>query len=250
MNSPRFYTCMMGKLMIKCHTLSLETVINSKVICGMKVRVTDADEIYLNGMKKVSGGKGTIDSILPWPTNLDLILIYFECVCKIFEKYCVSFRLDKCELLKYRAEYVDHDLIPTRNVTEKYNFNIINGWKLPTSRQGLHSFIVLINFYHNYAPQFDVRIKPLQKFYHDYFRKDIPLMAWSPDLIKLFLDIKKCITSSPILARFDPKKPVFLKTDWSAEVMTWTLMQPADDEESNKTAKKLVTTGEWNFDLE
>ena len=81
-------------------------------------------------------------------------------------------------------------------------------------------------------------------------RKEIPLMAWSPDLIKIFEDMKKCIKSSPILARFDPTKPVFLKTDWSAEVMTWTLMQPADDKESNKAANNLVPAGECDFDLE
>ena len=61
-------------------------------------------------------------------------------------------------------------------------------------------------------------------------RKEIPLMAWSPDLIKIFEDMKKCITSSPILARFDPTKPVFLKTDRSAEGLDLILMQASDDE--------------------
>ena len=69
-------------------------------------------------------------------------------------------------------------------------------------------------------------------------------MKWSPDLIQLFEDMKKCITSQPILARFDPTKPVFIKTDWSTEGMAWILMQPADYEESKNAAKKLITTGE------
>ena len=67
---------------------------------------------------------------------------------------------------------------------------MINNWKLSTYIQGLHYFISLITFYHNYAPYFEVRIKPLQKIYRDYFRKNIPLMAWSPDLIQLFQDMK------------------------------------------------------------
>ena len=108
-------------------------------------------------------------------------------------------------------------------------FNMINDWKLLISSQGLHSFIGLINFYHNYAPYFEVHIKPLLKLYCDYFHKNIPLMAWSPDLIKLFEDMKKFITPSPIIARFGPTKSVFLKTDWSEEVMAWILMQSADD---------------------
>ena len=68
------------------------------------------------------------------------------------------------------VEYVGHDLSPTDNFPVKYKFNMINDWKLPTYSQGLHSFIGLINFYHYYVPYFEVRIKPLQKLYRNYFR--------------------------------------------------------------------------------
>ena len=66
----------------------------------MIVRATNADDNYLNDIKTFSGIKGIIDNILTWSTNLNLILIYFECVYKVFEKHCVSFILDKCEFLK------------------------------------------------------------------------------------------------------------------------------------------------------
>ena len=38
-------------------------------------------------------------------------------------------------------------------------------------------------------------------------------MAWTPDLISLFEELKVTITSSPVLARFDPLRPPFLKID-------------------------------------
>ena len=50
------------------------------------------------------------------------------------------------------------------------------------------------------------------------------MMAWSPDLIQLFEDMKECITPSPNMARFDPTKLVFLKTDWISEGVDWILM--------------------------
>ena len=124
-NTPSFYTFMMGKLRIEWNAIFIETVRNRKVIVGITVRVIDADEIYLNGIKNFSGSKGIIDNILTWSSKLDLILIYFECVCKLFEKYCVSFILDKCEVLKDRVEYVGHNLTPPGNVPEKYNSNMI-----------------------------------------------------------------------------------------------------------------------------
>jgi len=74
-------------------------------------------------------------------------------------------------------------------------------------------------------------------------------MGWTPELISLFAELKVGITSSPVLARFDPEKPTFLKTDWSAEGMGWILMQPADDKESTKAMQLLKRTGECQFDL-
>jgi len=72
---------------------------------------------------------------------------------------------------------------------------------------------------------------------------------WTPELITLFDELKVGVTSSPVLAWFDPDKPTFLKTDWSAEGMGWILMQPADDAESLKAAVLLKETDKYLFDL-
>jgi len=77
-------------------------------------------------------------------------------------------------------------------------------------------------------PFMEMRLKLMRILYRKYLRKDIPLMAWSLQLIKLFQVIKRMITSSPLLVRYNPTKPAFLKTDWSASGMAWILMQPDD----------------------
>ena len=169
MNSPSFYTCIMSKSRIKYHALLIVTLRKMKVFGNMTVRATNAYTIYLSGIKIFSDSKGITDNILIWYINLKLIMIYFKCVYKVFEKYCMSFRLNKGELFKDRVEYVGHNLNPTSNVPSKSRFNMIHDWKLPTSSQGLYSSICLINSYHNYVPYFEVRIKHLQKLYRDYF---------------------------------------------------------------------------------
>jgi len=83
-------------------------------------------------------------------------------------------------------------------------------------------------------------MKPMRALYRKYLtRKDILLMAWSPHLIQLFQDIKRMITSSPLLVWFNPAKPVFLKTDWSASGVVW-IMQPDHSPSSAVTATKLL----------
>ena len=67
-------------------------------------------------------------------------------------------------------------------------------------------------------------------------------MAWSLELVELFNDIKTAITSSPVLARYDPSKPTFLKSDWSAEGMGYILMQPENDRASVEATVLLLKT--------
>ena len=59
-------------------------------------------------------------------------------------------------------------------------------------------------------------------------------MTWSQALHKLINNINVCITSYPVLDRYDPDKPTFLKTDWSAKDIGFILMQPVNDEVSQK----------------
>ena len=126
---------------------------------------------------------------------------------------------------------------------------MIDDWPLPTSGQSLFSFIGLVNLYSRYAPYMEIRLKPLRKMAKKFYRKPIPALAWLAELSSLFTDLKKSITSSPVLARFNPLKLTFLKTDWISEGMGWILIQPADDEESTKVATILKETGKCLFDL-
>ena len=103
MNAPAFNTCVMHYFQAEWDLIFILTIRNTKEIGGEPVRVTDTNDIDVRNSKTYSGSKGNIDDILAYSTNLELILIYFECICKFFEKYRVSFKLDKCEFLKDRV---------------------------------------------------------------------------------------------------------------------------------------------------
>ena len=204
------------------------------------------DKITIGNTLLYRGSRVIIDDILLWASNLQIMLLYFECVCEVFQKYRVSFRLDKCDFMKDRVEYVGHDLTSTGNCPVKSKFNMIDDWTLPANGRALHSFTILINSYNHYPPFMEMQLKPMRI---KYLRKDIPLMlAWSPQLIELFQDIKQMITSSPLLVSFNPAKPVFLKTDWSASGMAWILMQPDDSPASVAATKMLKGKGTNLFD--
>ena len=70
----------------------------------------------------------------------------------------------------------------------------------------------------------EIKLKPLRALVKLFYRKPIPPSSWTPALIKLFADLKVCITSSPVLARYDTTRPIYIKTDWSSEGMEWILI--------------------------
>ena len=59
-----------------------------------------AQEIMIGPRKLISGSKTIIDNILLWCDDQELLLLYFKCVCRVFQKYRVSFFLDECEFMK------------------------------------------------------------------------------------------------------------------------------------------------------
>ena len=161
----------------------------------------------------------------------------------------MSFRLDKCEFFQPRVEYVGYDLTSTGNCPARSKFNMVRDWPLPSHGQSLFSFVGLVNFYHRFAPYFELKLKPLRRLCRTYHRKTIPPVVWTPSLIELFNDLKNGLLTSPVLARFDTAKPTFLKTDWSGKGMGWILMQPSNDNDAVSATCLLQTTGKCLFDL-
>ena len=135
------------------------------------------------------GIRTIIDGILLLCSKLDAILLYLECVCKVFLKYWVSFRIEKCEFIKTRVEYVGHDITKSGDYPAHFKFDLINNWILPLTGKYLFSVIELVSFYHLYTPFFEIRLDPLRIFFKQYYLKPILLMAWTPQLITLFSEI-------------------------------------------------------------
>jgi hypothetical protein len=189
-----------------------------------------------------------IDDILSWCTDPDALVDLFECICIVFLKYRVSFRLDKCEFFKEIFEYVGHDITSEGNCPSQSKYDIIQYWTRPTTAKSLLSFISLCSFYQCYVPWFEVGIKEMRCMVRTYSRRAIPDADWTDDRTDLFASMKLALTSSPLLARFDSSKPVFLETDWSAAGMGFILMQPDGSEVSMKAMATLKAGEDNAFD--
>ena len=117
--------------------------------------------IYIDNRKMMFGARIIIDDILLWYSNVCALFVY--CICKVTKKYWVIVWLDKCDILKPRVEYVGYDVTNDGNYPVSSKFSMINYCKILERGEMLFSFLSLINFYHQYAPYIEIRLKSLRK---------------------------------------------------------------------------------------
>lgn len=67
----------------------------------------------------VTSSRTVIDDILLWLNALSMALLMFECVCKVFVKYRISFKIKKCNLFNDRFEYVGCDILTAGSTTAR-----------------------------------------------------------------------------------------------------------------------------------
>ena len=69
-----------------------------------------------------------IDDILLFSNHVSSILHYFSCVARIFTKYRLSFKWNKCDFFQPRVKYVDNDLTAHNNCPTASKFDSLQNW--------------------------------------------------------------------------------------------------------------------------
>jgi hypothetical protein len=93
-------------------------------------------------------------------------------------------------------------------------------WKSPKSVTQIRSFLGLAGYYHRFIPNFSKIAKPMTQL----LEKEAKF-KWSPQYEKTFLTLKKLLTTAPVLAQPDIKKPFDVYCDASGMGIGGVLMQ-------------------------
>ena len=237
MNAPAIYTCMMFSMRREWTALFEEKFPSLK-----------AADVSIDLSLIQVGDRQVVDDILLYCNDPYVLILFFDCVCAIFVKYRISFNPSKCEFFLKRLEWIGHDMLIDGNAPASGKYDSIREWPLPTNGESLGSFTGLITFYGRFIPWHEIHIQPLRSLERHHRRKPIPPSAWTAPLRHCWEQAKLSVLRDPLLRRFDPGLPSFLKTDWSARGMGFILMQPADDDASRAALETLRTTGVVEFD--
>ena len=159
--------------------------------------------------------------------GLEGIVVYFddilipgktleECVQKVHAvlsrliEFNVQVNYSKCKFFENEIEYLGHVVSSDGIAPCKSKVNALLNAQAPKDVLSLKSFLGLINFYSKFLPNLQSSLYPLHLL-----TKKNEKFIWSKDCQEVFEKCKIMIAKSPILAHYDPKKPLSVVCDAS-----------------------------------
>jgi len=145
-------------------------------------------------------------------------------VLDTLQRYRLYLKADKCSFECSKVE--DLGLILSEGCIEMDPVKIagVKEWPTPKNVTEVQSFVSFINFYRRFIPDFSHVAKPLNQL----TKKGEP-WRWSETEEGAFHELKRLITSAPVLVLPDQKAQFRLKTDASGYAMGAILSQLCDN---------------------
>jgi hypothetical protein len=177
-----------------------------------------------------------IDDIVSWSSDEDYALEYIRCQLKVCQAYRLSLNLRKSHFFPRRFEFVGIDVSPDGNRPAKSKHELLTTWPSPELVRDVAKFIGFAQFYSRFIHHFEFRISPLREICKNDYTNPVA-QYWSDDAQNAFDEMRTAIISDPCLQRFDYRKPVILRTDFSARGFGYVLLQPGNDVASLKASQ-------------
>ena len=173
-----------------------------------------------------------IDDIVSHGKDLDTSLRYMECQLRICMAYRLSLSLKKSFIFPKRFEFVGNDITPEGNRPAQSKHELLRTWPRPEIIRDVAKIIGFAQFYSKYIPQFELRISRLQDLIVKREYTDPIADLWTDDCQLAFDDIRHAIISDPCLIRFNYRRLIVLRTDFSSLGFGYVICQPNHDSAS------------------
>ena len=151
-----------------------------------------------------------LDAILITGSSDDEHLQTLEKVfCKL-EEAGIHLKKSKCEFMSDSVVFVGHKVDAQGVHPAGVTLQAIREARSPSNLTELRSFIGMVNHYAHFIRGLSGKLTPL----HMLLRKDTK-WQWGVKQQKTFVEIKKILSSPPLVVHYDPSKPLVLTTDAS-----------------------------------
>jgi hypothetical protein len=154
--------------------------------------------------------------------------------------------IHKCEFHVTSTKYLGFIVTPDGIKVDPSKIDAIIGWQVPSTVQGVQSFLGFCNFYRKFIQAYSRIAAPLYRL----TRLDTPFF-WGTTCQEAFDNLKNHLTSAPVLAHYRPELPTRVETDASDGVVAAVLSQLQEDDEWHPVAyySHTMAPAEVNYDI-
>ena len=187
---------------------------------------------------------------------LDDILVYSESpdthteqvreVLRRLRKHGLFAKGEKCSFDVDKIEYLGYIMGPDGLSMDQSKVQTITDWPVPRKVKDIQSFLGFANFYRRFIHNYSAITVPLTRL----TRKGTP-WNFDDECLHSFETLKAAFTSAPILAHWQPDRPIIVETDASDYALGAILSIVTADEEIHPVAflSRTFTSTERNYDV-
>ena len=184
-------------------------------------------QTMMNNLFHIEIAEGVVlvymDDILIFTVTLEQHHEVVKRVLRILRDNNLTCKLEKCTFQATEIDYLGFKISPHTIAMDPAKINGVADWPVPKKKKDVQSFLGFINFYRRFVRNFSSVARPL----HD-LTKDAP-WEWTEKHQQAFDQLKRLVTSSPILRMPTDNDPFRLETDASDYAIGAVLMQRQDD---------------------
>ena len=151
----------------------------------------------------------------------------------------VTFNKGKLSVAAQEVSYFGHILTPDGLKPDPAKIKAINEMPPPKDKQELQTFLGMVTYLSKFSPNLSDATKPLR----DLLKSDVEF-TWDEQQNAAMENVKKLISSQPVLSFFDPKKEIILEVDASKSGLGATVKQEG---KPIAFASKALTPTEVNY---
>lgn len=151
-----------------------------------------------------------LDDIIVYARTFDDHLLNLEAVFLRLRAANLKLSPGKCKFLRRSVRYLGHIVSEDGLVTDPEKVQAVQQWPTPRNKKQVRSFLGLCSYYRRFIEGFSTVAKPLSELTEERRR-----FVWSDCCETAFRELKRKLTTAPILAFPTPTDEFILDTDAS-----------------------------------
>ena len=159
------------------------------------------------------------DDILVYSKTIEEHKNHLRIVMGILEEHHFFIKASKCAFMEKELEYLGHFISGEGVKVDQRKIEAMVDWPLPNDISALRGFLGLTGYYRRFVKNYGLIAKPLTSL----LKKDN--FSWTQEAREAFEELKRAMTTTPVLALPNFEKPFEVYTDASGEGIGAVLVQ-------------------------